>query len=81
VPAISLWAARPGGLVRARPEAGPRPDFLQARARPPPTPKSKDQMPKEPDEEPELPLFQAIVIAVLLWVALAALFLCAMYWL
>ena len=38
-------------------------------------------MPKEPDEEPELPLFPAIVIAVLLWVALAALFLCAMYWL
>jgi hypothetical protein len=38
-------------------------------------------MPNEPDEEPELPLFQAIVIAVLLWVALTILFLWAMYWL
>jgi hypothetical protein len=37
-------------------------------------------MPNEP-EEPELPLFQTIVIAVLLWLALAVLFVCAMYWL
>lgn len=38
-------------------------------------------MPNEPDQEHELPLVQAIFIAVLLWVGLAALFLCAMYWL
>jgi hypothetical protein len=38
-------------------------------------------MPNEPDEEPELPLLHALVIALLLWLALALLFAAAMYWL
>ena len=77
-----LWAARPGGLVRARPEAGPRSVVPHGWTRSPfSNPNSKDPMPNEPDEEHELPLVQAIIIAVLLWVGLAALFLCAMYWL
>jgi hypothetical protein len=38
-------------------------------------------MPKEPDEEPELPLLHALGIALLLWLVLALLFVAAMYWL
>jgi hypothetical protein len=38
-------------------------------------------MPNEPDEEPELPLLEAVIIAALLCLVLAMLFAWAMYWL
>jgi hypothetical protein len=37
-------------------------------------------LPNEPDEEPELPLLQAIIIVLLLCLGLAVVFVWAMYW-
>jgi hypothetical protein len=75
-----LWAARLGGIVRARPKVGPRPDLPKPDAAPS-TPNTWVQsLPNEPDEEPELPLLQAIIIVLLLCLGLAVVFVWAMYW-
>jgi hypothetical protein len=64
VPA-TLWAARLGGLVRARP-------FQSSMTR--------VTLPNEPDEKPELPMVEAFGIALLLWVVMAILFAWGLYW-
>jgi hypothetical protein len=38
------------------------------------------RLPHPPGEEPELPLSQALIIAVLLWIGLGVLFLWGVYW-
>jgi hypothetical protein len=37
-------------------------------------------MPDDPEEKPELPILEAVRIAILLWVVMGILFLWGLYW-